>query len=102
MRRVALFDRPVRIGAVGASMVLLLSGCGAPSDQAGPAPTVESGGAVVAPPVLPGEQIDPVLPAVKSDLPNVRVSEVLSGRQVELTSLAPSQLPTLLWFYAPH
>lgn len=102
MRKFELSERRVRTAAVGASMVLMLSGCGAPSDQAGPAPAGEPAGPVVAAPALPGERIDPTLPAVRSDLPNVRVSEVLSGRQVELSSLAPSQLPTLLWFYAPH
>ncbi|MGQ0678799.1 MAG: hypothetical protein ACT4OM_03930 [Actinomycetota bacterium] len=37
-----------------------------------------------------------------SDLPDLVVSEVLSGQSVNLNSLVPSSTPTLVWFYAPH
>lgn len=38
----------------------------------------------------------------RSPLPAIMVEDVTADRSVALDSFIPSDLPTLLWFWAPH
>lgn len=44
----------------------------------------------------------PETATTSTDLPDVEVVDVNTGETLNLQSLAPSDTPTLLWFWAPH
>jgi hypothetical protein len=79
---------------VALAVTLLTAACGqAPAprpDQARPKATLSA----------PAERQPGA--AAASVLPAVEVLDVPSGTTVDLSSLIPADLPTLLWFWAPH
>lgn len=44
----------------------------------------------------------PTSAPIDSDLPDVTLQRVSTGEELVLSSLAPSNRPLLLWFWAPH
>lgn len=38
----------------------------------------------------------------RNEIPDAEVRDVKSGETVNIHSLAPSELPILFWFWAPH
>ena len=81
---------PRRSAALVAAAVLGLSACGA-SDATSTGQASDPG--------LDGQSAPA---SSQSDLPAVEVVDVVTGESFELTELAPSDRPTLLWFWAPH
>lgn len=91
--------------ATAAVLAVLLAGCGSgsgtpaaqPVATTGPTlPSIDAPAGTAAPP--------PALPASTgaSVLPDIEVDDVAAGTKVDLTSLAPSAQPLLLWLWAPH
>lgn len=86
-------------GRLRCSAALLLAGVvlaacartAGPSTDAGPAPATDPPAATARPSPAPAG----------SDLPAVDVVELASGATVALASIAPSERPTLVWFWAP-
>ncbi len=51
----------------------------------------------------PGEEAStPPTPAGPNDLPAVVVRDIATGDDVDLSALAPGELPFVVWFWAPH
>ena len=46
--------------------------------------------------------VQPTSAPIDSDLPDVTLQRVSTGEDLLLSSLAPSDRPLLLWFWAPH
>lgn len=46
--------------------------------------------------------VQPTSAPIDSDLPDVTIQRVSTGEELLLSSLAPSDRPLLLWFWAPH
>ncbi len=96
--------RALAVTALGVALGLGLTACGAATESASP-----SAGSESASPSLSssaGQQKkkkdpDPVVDTSKSVLPSVQVKDV-SGGEVDLAGLVPSQKPILLWAWAPH
>lgn len=74
---------PLRSGLV--LVALFAAGCASATVEAGSPAGVEGGS------VSGG-----------SALPDVVVNDVGAGGEISLQTLAPSDRPTLLWFWAPH
>jgi len=91
--------------AVAVAVAGLLTGsaaCGE-GDQDGSAapltPSAPSASSTL--PSIAGSDAPGPPPALASRLPDVQVDD-LAGGKVALTSLSPSELPVLVWFWAPH
>jgi thiol-disulfide isomerase/thioredoxin len=93
------------VTVVGVALGLGLAACGTATESASP----ESGSESASP--SPGsagggqekkaKDSDPAVDTSKSVLPSVQVKDV-SGGEVDLAGLVPSQKPILLWAWAPH
>lgn len=81
---------PRRAALLAAAAVLGLSACGSND-------TTSSGQVTD-----PGADASSTATSSQSDLPAVEVVDVVTGASLELTELASSDRPILLWFWAPH
>ena len=76
------------------------SGSSTPEDPPAAPPPPPQPQQPEAPPAPPPAEPPP--PPGRNDLPNVNLIEVATDQEVLLSSLAPSDKPFLLWFWAPH
>lgn len=109
------------LAALATAAGLTLGACGGaattqtvatPTTQTVPTPTTQGTGPTTTAPAatatpaataVPSDAATPTpAPAVDTAFPAIDVVEVTSGAPVNLSTLAGSDRPTLVWFWAPH